>query len=132
MTTEQATYRYFKVFIPAILVYGFGSVGLTLAAENITMPPFVLYALALIPTLAMMCVFWAHWRFAGEIDEYLRLIQIKATLVGVACLLVLASGWGTLELLADAPKLQVFWLLPIFWVSHSAATAFFSKKEGVF
>ncbi|MEP5759316.1 MAG: hypothetical protein ABJ327_08450 [Litoreibacter sp.] len=80
----------------------------------------------------MMCVFWAHWRFTGEIDEYLRLIQIKATMVGVVCFLVVASGWGTLELLADAPNLQMFWLLPIFWVSHSAATAFISKKEGVF
>ncbi|MEP5759317.1 MAG: hypothetical protein ABJ327_08455 [Litoreibacter sp.] len=47
MTTEQATYRYFKVFIPAILVYAFGSVGLTLTAENIAVSSIALYALSL-------------------------------------------------------------------------------------
>lgn len=132
MTTDQATYRYFKVFIPAMVVYGASSVGITQITDNMAYAPPLLYALALIPILAVLCAFWAHWRFAIEIDEFLRFIQIKATLFSVACVMVIASGWGTLEMLADVPNLQVFWLLPIFWISHSAATVFFSKVAGVF
>ncbi|WP_415403341.1 hypothetical protein [Tateyamaria sp. SN3-11] len=132
MTTEHATYRYFKVFIPAILVYAIGSVGLSWAGNSIPMPQYALYCVAIVPIAAMFVIFWAHWRFATEIDEFMRLIQIKATLVGVVCIMVVASGWGTLEMLADAPRLPVFWLFPLFWVAHSAATAILSQKEGMF
>ncbi len=132
MTAEQATYRYFKIFIPAILVYATGSLGLTWAEGNTPIPPFALYLLAMVPIAAMLAIFWAHWRFATEVDEFMRLIQIKATLFGVVCIMVVASGWGTLELLADAPKLPIFWLMPLFWVAHSAATAILSKKEDMF
>lgn len=132
MTTEHATRRYFAVFTPAILVYAAGSIGLTWAEESISVPQYALYCLAMIPVVAMLTIFWAHWRFAIEIDEFMRLIQIKATLFGVACIMIVASGWGTLELLADAPRLPVFWMLPMFWVTHSLATAFMSKKEGMF
>jgi hypothetical protein len=80
------------------------------------LPPVALYALATIPVVAILSAFWAHLRFINEVDEFLRTIQIKAVIFGIACVRAIASGWGTLELLADAPKLKVFWLLPIFRV----------------
>lgn len=132
MTPEQATYRYFKIFIPAMLVYVAGSVGTVWAADQSLLSPIALYGLAFIPVLAIICAFWAHWRFVIEVDEFLRLIQVKAILFGIACVMAVASGWGTLEMLADVPKLQVFWLLPLFWISYSGAAAYISKKEGMF
>lgn len=132
MTAEQATFRYFKIFIPAMLVYAAGSMTTTWMADHMQLSPLALYGLALIPVVAVIFAFWAHWRFVIEVDEFLRLIQVKAILFGIASVLVLASGWGTLEMLADAPKLQVFWLLPIFWISYSAAATIISKKEGMF
>ena len=130
MTVEQATRRYFEVFIPSMIGYLAGSVGTIWVAEHLNLPPFALYVLASIPIFAMLAVFWGHWRFINEIDEFLRTIQIKAVLFGIACVLVVATGWGTLEMLADAPKLQVFWLMPIFWVSYSAAAVVLTKREG--
>ncbi|MCR9136556.1 MAG: hypothetical protein NXI27_11210 [Alphaproteobacteria bacterium] len=132
MTPEQATCRYFKAFVPAICVYAVGTVGITWLGSRSLVPSAVLYMLALVPVVAIFLAFWAHWRFATEVDEFLRLIQIKGTLFGIACVMIVASGWGTLETLADAPNLPVFWLLPIFWVAQSAATAIISKREGVF
>lgn len=132
MTPEQATYRYFKVFVPAQCVYAAGSIGITWVGENSNLSSTVLYTLAFVPIVAIFVTFWAHWRFATEIDEFLQLIQLKGTLFGIACVMVVASGWGTLEMLADAPRLSVFWLLPIFWIAQSVATAFISKREGVF
>lgn len=132
MTTELATYRYFKVFIPAIFVYAIGSLGLAWAEGSLPIPKYALFFLAMVPIAAMFVVFWAHWRFANEIDEFMRLIQLRATLFGVFCIMVVATGWGTLELLAHTPKLPIFWLLPLFWVAQSAATVFMSKREGMF
>jgi len=132
MTTEQATYRYFKVFTPAITFYIAGTLAITWLSDSTVIATGALYALALIPIIAIYVAFWAHWRFATEIDEFLRLIQVKGTLVGIACVMIVASGWGILEALADAPRLPVFWLLPIFWVAQSLATLIISKREGVF
>ncbi|MGI9464624.1 MAG: hypothetical protein ACR2OM_11820 [Aestuariivirgaceae bacterium] len=130
MTPEQATRRYFKIFIPSMIGYLAGSLGITWIADHVNLPPIVLHGLAAIPIAAMLSVFWAHWRFINEIDEFLRTIQIKAVLFGTACVMVVAMGWGTLEMFADAPKLQVFWLMPIFWVCYSAAAVFVTKREG--
>ena len=130
MTPERATGRYFKIFVPAMVGYMAGTLGITWAADNMSLPPVALYGLAVIPIVAILCSFWAHWRFITEIDEFLRTIQIKAVLFGVACVLAIASAWGTLEMLADAPLLSVFWLVPIFWVSYSAAAMVITKREG--
>ncbi len=132
MTPERATYRYFKVFIPAMCMYAASSIGIAWIGESTALPSVFLYGLACIPVAAVFFAFWAHWRFATEIDEFLRLIQIKGTLFSIACVMIVASGWGTLETLADAPRLPVFWLLPIFWITQSAATAVISKRQGVF
>ena len=132
MTSEQATHRFFKVFIPTMFIYIAATVGITWLLDSNGLPAGTLYALALIPIVAIFVAFWAQWRFAMELDEFLRLIQIKGTLFGIACVMIIASGWGQLERLADVPRLPVFWLLPIFWAAQGLATAFISKREGVF
>lgn len=132
MTSEQATYRFFKVFIPAMVIYVASTAGIVHVPGREALPAFTLYALTMIPIGAIFVAFWAQWRFAMEIDEFLRLIQIKGTLVGVASVMIVASGWGQLERLADVPRLPVFWLLPIFWTVQGLATTFISKREGVF
>ncbi|MEM8702037.1 MAG: hypothetical protein AAGF82_09450 [Pseudomonadota bacterium] len=132
MSTEQANARFFKVFVPAMVIYVATTAGIASLSDRHTLPPYVLYGLTLVPIGAVFAAFWAQWRFAMELDEFLRLIQIKGTLIGVACVMIIASGWGQLERLADVPRLPVFWLLPIFWAIQGLATTFISKREGVF
>ncbi len=132
MTAERATYRYFTIFIPAMIIYAAATEGIALLPDSNNFPDYVHYALALISIVAIFFVFWAHWRFAIELDEFLRLIQIKATLFAIGCVLIIVSGWGQLERLADAATLPVFWLLPIFWAAQGLATLFFSIREDVF
>lgn len=115
-----------------MLIYGAVTEGLAWVPGSSDFPAYAHYALALIPIVAIFFVFWAQWRFAIEIDEFLRLIQIKATLCGIACVMVIASGWGQLERLADVPTLPMFWLLPIFWTVHGLAILFISIREGLF
>lgn len=132
MTSEQATYRFYRVFIPAMFTHLAGTMGIALFPDSDDLSTRILYAMTLIPIVAIFIAFWAQWRFALELDEFLRLIQIKGTLFGIACVMIIASGWGQLEKLADVPRLPVFWLLPMFWAAQGLATAFISKREGVF
>ncbi|WP_306144190.1 hypothetical protein [Roseibium sp. MMSF_3412] len=132
MTTEQANFRFFKVFVPAMILYVATTAGIVWLSDRHALSPHVLYVLTLVPIGAIFAAFWAQWRFAMELDEFLRLIQIKGTLIGVACIMIIASGWGQLERLADVPRLPVFWLLPVFWTVQGLATTVISKREGVF
>ncbi len=130
MTNEQATRRYFMIFVPSMIAYAAGLLSTQWGAVHMGLQPTALYALAAVPIAAILSIFWAHWRFIKEIDEFLRMIQIKAILFAMSCVMVAASGWGTLEILADAPKFKVFWLLPMFWVSFAASAVFLTKRDG--
>lgn len=130
MTCERATRRFFEVFIPSMAGYMAGTLGTVWAQDHLNLPPIALYGLAAIPVAAILGIFWAHWRFVTEIDEFLRTIQIKALLFALVCLMVTASAWGTLENLADAPSLDVFWLVPIFWSCYGLAALVITRRDG--
>lgn len=132
MTTSQSSSRFFKVFVPAMLIYIAATTGISALANESAPPAYILYVLTLIPIGAVFAAFWAQLRFALELDEFLRLIQVKGTFIGIAVVMIIASGWGQLERLTDVPRFQVFWLLPIFWSVQGLATTFISKREGVF
>ncbi|MEO9526986.1 hypothetical protein [Roseibium sp.] len=130
MTHQQATRRYFMIFVPSMIGYMVATIGVVWARDHADLPAMGLYVLAALPIIAILCTFWAHWRFITEIDEFLRTIQIKAVLFGLVCLMVMASVWGTLENLAGAPALDVFWLVPTFWLSYGAAALVITRRDG--
>lgn len=130
MTNEQATRRYFGVLVPAAVVFLGTSYGIKLIDGADLLPPAGLYAIALVPVAMLLSLFWAHWRYMNDIDEFLRSIQIKATLAGLAVVLAIASGWGFLEFYADVPALSIFWLNPIFWVAHAIAAVVLNLRYG--
>jgi hypothetical protein len=46
-------------------------------------------------------------------DEYLRMLEVRKALIATAVALAVASVWGLLEMLTAVPKLEVFWIFPI-------------------
>ena len=130
MTNERATRRYFGVLVPAAIVFLATSYGIKLIGNADLLPPAGLYAIALVPVAVLLSLFWAHWRYMTEIDEFLRSIQIKAAFAGFAIVLVIASGWGFLEFYADVPALSIFWLNPIFWVAYAIAAVILNLRYG--
>ena len=130
MSTKQATSRYFWVFVPAMLIFLASSLGLKWLETNSSVSAPVFIGLAIVPIVALLSMFWLHWRHIQEIDEYLRLVQIKALLFGAAIAMSVATGWGYLENYADVPAMPMFWLNPIFWIAYAVAGAFNAKSEG--
>lgn len=129
MTNQQATRRYYAVLIPGMVAFLGLSFGLKVAENSDLFPAAVLYAGALLPIALMLGMFWAHWRYMNEIDEFLRSIQVKATFAAIAVVLTAATGWGFLELFAEMPALPIYYLNPLFWVAFAVAHVILSARE---
>ena len=130
MTQEQASRRYFSVLIPAVIVFLAASYAIKLADTAAMLPPWALYAAAIVPIAALLGMFWAHWRYMNEIDEFLRSIQVKAAFAGLVIVLTIASGWGYLELYAEVTPLPIYWLNPLYWVAYSIASVTITMRSG--
>jgi len=130
MDIVLASRRYFKLFIPAMIVYLIACLGAAYLDDLISVSPVLEYGLVLIAIVALFTVFWTHWRFMNEIDEFLRMIQMKAVMIGLFVVLCIATGWGMLEMYLDAPVLAIFWLNPIFWAGYGLSAGVMTKRAG--
>lgn len=130
MTTKQATRRYFQIFVPAMILYLVSTFGLNYLFDqpDIEIHIALKIAMSLVPICALLSLFWTHWRYMNDLDELLREIQIKGAFGGLAIVMLVATGWGALEKILDAPALEVFLLNPIFWVGYSVTTAYFTWR----
>ena len=130
MTVERATRRYFALLVPAMLVFMSSTLGIVWADDTLALPSAAPYALTVVPIAALLSTYWALWRFITEIDEFLRLIQIKSIIIGLMAVMMVITGWGLMELYADAPALGIFWLNPLFWVAYAIAALIITKRDG--
>ena len=130
MSNEKAARRYLSVLIPFTLAFLAASFALKAADNAALLPVPALYALSIIPVGLMLGMFWSHWRYMNEIDEFLRSIQFKGAFTGLIVVMVTATGWGWLEFYAEAPRLPIFWLNPIYWIAYSGAVMLFTPREG--
>lgn len=144
MTEKQAVSRFHKAFLPSLGLYIVGIIAAVWARDHLASsesyfyfwtvnnPGFsqsIYYLLALIPIIAIFMMAWVQWRLIHELDEFLRMIQIKGLLFGLVCLLAIATGWGLMEMLAATPKLPIFWLVPIFWICNTVAIGYIKARE---
>jgi hypothetical protein len=130
MTNEAANRRYLATIIPASLVFVGASFAIKMADESAMLPTWALYAAAILPVAAMVGMFWAHWRYVSEIDEFLRSIQVKAAFAALALVMVIATGWGYLEFYAGAAALSIYWLNPLYWIAYTVAVMALNLRSG--
>lgn len=131
MDQGRATRRYYSVFAPVMIMFLAGSFGIAWLEDNTATPNWMLAGLAMIPIAALLSMFWLHWRYVRDVDEYLRQIHVKALLFSAAVALGIGTGWGYLEFYLEAPALPVFWLNPLFWTVYGIAVMAFSLRDGV-
>ena len=127
----QATRRYRKIFIPAMALYLISIFGISWADNQSYLPPWSMYALTLIPILAIFAWMWAQWRYVNELDEYLKALQTEAMMIGLMTVTAIASGWGLMELMTDVPRIPVFFAGPGFYLIYGIAYAVLSKRAGI-
>ncbi len=73
-------------------------------------------AIAVLPGLAVIGVFWAIGRLiVEERDEYMRMLIVRQTLIATAFALGLATLWGFLEAGDVVPHIDAYWFAIAFF-----------------
>ncbi|MBL4854914.1 MAG: hypothetical protein JKY25_11835 [Robiginitomaculum sp.] len=131
MTSKHAHRRYMKLFIPAMVLYVVSITGVALARAFNILPEPVLYAVSTIPAIFMIIWILGHMRYIYELDEFMQKLQVKAILLGLAGIMIIATIWGLMEVLASAPALPVFYVVPGFYFIYGLAYIIIAKRAGV-
>lgn len=130
MTHKQAHRRYMKLAAFSMVLYIIGIMALSWTREHMELPLFAIYGLLVFPVFSILLWMWGMWRYVTEIDEFLRSIQVKSIMYGLAIMLAITSGWGLLEFYSDVPKLPIFYAMPIFTGAYGIAHIIITKREG--
>jgi len=129
MKPIQAKKRYLKTTAISMLFYVIVVFAVAFYLRGNEASDGLKYVLALLPTIFVWWFLWGAVRFYKETDEYERSKMVSGMLAGIVVLMLISSSWGFLEMLADAPKLPIFWVLPIFFVV-SGLWQFISRPKG--
>jgi len=113
---SAAQRAYLRRLIPTMVAYILLLVGVELVMDSRFAPAgAAAYALAALPALPVIGVFWIVGRYlVEEQDEYVRMLMVRQSLIATGFALSLATLWGFLELLAGAPRVPLVWVA-ILW-----------------
>jgi hypothetical protein len=75
------------------------------------------YPVAVLPALPIVWVLIETGRYiAAEKDEFQRNLLVQCLLVGIGGTLATTTIWGYMQDFAHAPRLDLIWIYPIFWL----------------
>lgn len=115
MNNKEAHKRYFKVFVPSMAGYLVSIVGATWLTNMTDTVSLLHFILALIPAGFVFMFMWAQARYVVEIDEFMRMLQVKAMMWGIIITMAATTAWGLLEFFTPVPKVPIFFVLPVFY-----------------
>lgn len=112
---SAAAKRYLRRFFPIMIVYVAVVMGTSWVFNTYAPTGPIAWVLALlpaIPILGVIAVMGIYLKDEG--DEFVRNVLIESMLWGMGITLAIMTGWGFLEIYAEAPKLPSFLAFPIF------------------
>ena len=126
--TNPAQRAYLRRFVPTMFVYVAAMIGVRTVMTSAHPPTGALaYALAALPALPILAVFWIIGRYLiEEQDEYVRMLRVRQILVATGFALSLTTLWGFLEILADAPHIPLFYVT-VLWLAGLGAGACWNR-----
>ena len=115
MRAGKSAYRVYlrRMAVAAVLYVAASFIAVKLLHHNTPVSPLAV-SLALLPGLAVLLMLYAIGRLLIDLDdEFLRMLEVRKALIATGVTLATSSVWGLLELLTMVPKLEVFWVFPI-------------------
>ncbi len=126
-----AVRRYNRRFLGASLLYAVAMVGAGGATNYIAQGSPLMWVLAVLPMLPAFGMIWAMMRYlAEETDEYQRHRAVQASMVGLALVLVLGTGWGFLETFGLVPHIWAWWVFPAWAIGLGIGMAISEWRHG--
>lgn len=129
MTNQRARKRHFSVFIPSMAGYVCSVFGISKIIDKTADPTVMTFVLALIPAAFVFVWVWSHARYILEIDEFVRLLQIKSILYGLIAMMAMTTAWGFFEIYAGVPAVPIFYVLPGFYLCYGIASIIIGKRN---
>jgi len=129
MNPSLARKRYKKTTAISMLFYIVTIFAVSIYIAKTDVPNMAKYVLSCLPIIFVWWFLWGFIRFFKETDEYERSRLTTSMLVGVVVIMLVTSGWGFMEMLADAPPLPVFWIFPMYFLASGLAQQF-TKSPG--
>jgi len=128
MTARKGPYRRYlrRMMVAAVLYIAAIFVAARTLHPDAPISPLAI-ALALLPGLAVLLMLYSIARLLIELeDEYLRMIEVRKSLIATGVTLAVTSVWGLLEAFTVVPKLEIFWVFPI-WCAGLAVGAMVNR-----
>jgi hypothetical protein len=120
---NEAQRRYNKRVLGLSVVYAAALLGAVWVFKHQAPQGIVAFALALLPALPILGIFWAMARYlAEEQDEYLRVVQIQNSLAATGLMLAATTVWGFLQTFELLPRVDFYWAAVIWFAGLGAAS----------
>ncbi len=129
MSPSTAKKSYFKTTAISMTLYVAVIFAVAFYLKSAEVSATTKYILALLPTVFVWWYLWGAYRFYNDTDEYERSRIRTGVMFGVLFIMILTSGWGFMEMLADAPHLPVFYIFPIF-CGAAGIGRYLTRSEG--
>jgi hypothetical protein len=112
----RAIGRYNRAAVTLSIIYVVFLFGAEIAIGRYGLSGAAAYVVAILPALPIISLFAAIGRYlAEESDEYLRLLQVRQTLIATGFALSIATAWGFLESFDLAPHFDSYWVAVIWF-----------------
>ena len=119
---NEAQRRYNKRVLGLSVVYAAALLGAVWVFKHQAPQGIVAFALALLPALPILGIFWAMARYlAEEQDEYLRVVQIQNSLTATGLMLAVTTVWGFLQTFELLPRADFYWAAVIWFAGLGVA-----------
>ena len=110
---SPAARAYKRRFAIIMIAYVGAVMTATWLSETVAGP--ALWAVALLPALPLLAVFWIMGRYLAELtDEYVRVLEVRKALVATGLTLSVTTLLGFLEIYAELPHMPLFFV-PVIW-----------------
>jgi hypothetical protein len=121
-TTGSARRRYNRRVLWLTALYGVLVIGFALILKATHPVTPIRYAMGLVsaaPAVGTIVALGVY--LAEEPDEFRRRLLVEAVVWGMGVVMVLTTVWGFVEIFADAPRLLLALIFPIFSVAMAIA-----------
>ena len=87
------------------------------------------WGLAAVLSAPVIGQIWATLALMRESDEFVRGVTAKQFIVAAGLAMAVATFWGFGESFAEAPHMQTWLIVPLFWATYGAVSPFIKTSR---
>lgn len=127
MNQNQISKHYYKEFGASMAAYVVVLIASVTVLKNIELPQIARIVIALLPSVPVVFVIAAIFRFLRGSDELIQRIQLQAIVFSSIATGMVTFSYGFLEIIGF-PKLPTFLILPMMFMFWALSFGYFNRR----